>query len=103
MLKKKKKLKIKKKLSIKKSDTIVIGRKVYKSVTEALKAYGIHEIPHKNMYNQFRNEPTAFCCFCIAEKMGLANYEAIKQTRVKSQLAYMKNCIIIVNESINKN
>lgn len=93
----------KKKASTKKSETIVIGRKVYKSIAEALKAYGIDTIPHKTMYNQFRNEPTAFCCFCIAEKIGLANYEAIKQTRVKSQLAYMKNCIIIVNESINKN
>lgn len=93
----------KKKASTKKSETIVIGRKVYKSIAEVLKAYGIDTIPHKTMYNQFRNEPTAFCCFCIAEKMGLTNYEAIKQTRVKSQLAYMKNCIIIVNESINKN
>ena len=81
---------------------VIINGKIYKSILEALKAYGIDKIPHRILYSQFKNEPTAFCCFCIAEKMGLANYEAIKQTSLMSQLAYMKNCIIIVNESINK-
>ena len=93
---------VKKKSDTNKNCTIVIGRKVYKSILEALNAYGIDKIPHRILYSQFKNEPTAFCCFCIAEKMGLANYEAIKQTSLMSQLAYMKNCIIIVNESINK-
>ena len=64
---------------------------------EALDAFGITQV-HKELLSLPGVSKSAFVCFHIAEKNGLASYKELSKLTDAEKILYIKNCIQLVSK-----
>lgn len=78
-------------------EPIIVKGKVYSSIEEALKIYGVTRV-HKELASLPGVSKSAFVCFHIAEKNGLASYRELSKFNEAEKVLYIKNCIQLVSK-----
>lgn len=78
-------------------EPIIVKGKVYGSIEEALKLYGITRV-HKSILKVPNISKSAFVCFHIAEKNGLASYKELSKLTDAEKVIYINNCIQLVSK-----
>lgn len=78
-------------------EPIIVKGKVYGSIEEALNVYGIARV-HKSIMKVPNISKSAFVCFHIAEKNGLASYKELSKLTDAEKILYINNCIQLVSK-----
>ena len=78
-------------------EPVIVKGKVYSSIEEALKIYGITRV-HKELASLPGVSKSAFVCFHIAEKNALASYKELSKLTDAEKVLYIRNCILLVSK-----
>lgn len=79
------------------TDYVIIKSKAYKTLQEALDVFGITQV-HKELLSLPGVSKSAFVCFHIAEKNGLASYKELSKLTDAEKVIYIKNCILLISK-----
>ena len=79
------------------TDYVIVKSKAYKNLQEALDAFGITQV-HQELVSLPGVSKSAFVCFHIAEKNGLASYKELSKLTEVDKAIYIKNCIQLVSK-----